>query len=106
MSISTPKTVAANMSGDLHLRLETDVVTATTYFKDLHNHHFQDTSTAQEGPSHDNSTMYEARVDIRKFSQFLQGQFNPTKVICSEFIIKKRGQHCELFFYVLSTRCY
>ena len=28
--------------------------------------------------------MYEARVDIRKLSQFIQGQFNPTKIICSK----------------------
>ena len=35
----------------------------------------------------DASTMYEARVDIRKFSRFLQGQFNPTKIICSKLCL-------------------
>ena len=35
----------------------------------------------------DTSTMYEARVDIRKFSRFLQGQFNPTKIICSKLCL-------------------
>ena len=39
---------------------------------------------AQEENSQDSRRVYEARVDIKKFSQFLQGQFNPTKVICSE----------------------
>ena len=34
------QTVAANMSGELHLRMEAEVVTATTYFKDLQNHQF------------------------------------------------------------------
>ena len=39
----------------------------------------------QEGSSQDVKTLYRARVDLRKFSKFLQGQFNPTKVICSEY---------------------
>jgi len=34
------QTVAANMSGELHLRMEAEDVTATTYFKDLQNHQF------------------------------------------------------------------
>lgn len=89
---SNSQTIAANMSGDLHVRLETDMVTATTYFKNLQNHHFQDTSMVQEDQSHDSSTMYEARVDIRKFSQFLQGQFNPTKVICSKWFYALTGK--------------
>lgn len=73
------------MNGELNLRLETDTVTVTTYFKDLQNHHFQDTSMvdARDGGSVTH-TMFESRVDVRKFSQFLQGQFNPTKVICSK----------------------
>lgn len=35
--------------------------------------------------SRDNTTMHEARIDIRKLGQVLQGQqFSPTKVICSK----------------------
>ena len=34
------QTVAANRCGELQLRLETDIVSATTYFKDLQNHIF------------------------------------------------------------------
>ena len=34
------KTLSANMSGELQIKLETDIVTATTYFKDLPNHKF------------------------------------------------------------------
>ena len=45
-----------------------------------------DTSVSPQSTP-DLTTLYEARVDIRKFSQFLQNQFNPTKVICSELII-------------------
>ncbi len=72
------------MNGELNIKLQTDSVTVTTYFKDLQNHHFQDTSMSE---SRDNDlTMCEARVDIRKFSQFVQGQFVPTKVICSKLL--------------------
>ena len=39
----------------------------------------------------DASVMYEARVDIRKFSRFLQGQFNPTKIICSKLSLSGMG---------------
>ena len=34
------QTIAANMSGELQLRIETEDVTATTYFRDLQNHVF------------------------------------------------------------------
>ena len=37
--------------------------------------------------SQDPSLFYEAKVDVKKLSQFLGGQFNPTKVICSEYLI-------------------
>ncbi|CAI8036134.1 Checkpoint protein HUS1 [Geodia barretti] len=75
--------VAANMSGELQLKIEADDVTATTFFRELQNHIF-DTSTAAD-ESRDSSTMYEVRIDIRKLGQILQGQhFNPTKAICSE----------------------
>ena len=38
--------------------------------------------------SQDPSLFYEAKVDVKKLSQFLGGQFNPTKVICSKYIIR------------------
>lgn len=88
------QTLAANMSGELHVRLETDTVTATTYFKDLQNNQFQDTSTTSQDDqqqSQDVTTLYEARVEVRKLSQFLQGQFNPTKVICSKWDLVRQG---------------
>jgi HUS1 checkpoint protein len=81
-TMSNYVTVAANMSGELQLKMEADDVSATTFFRDLQNHVF-DASTAGD-ESRDNSAMYEARIDIRKLGQFLQGQqFNPTKVICN-----------------------
>ena len=85
------QTISANLSGELRVVLETDEVTATTYFKDLQNNRFQDTSmTATSSRDQDDQqdplTLYEARVDVRKLSQFLQGQFNPTKAICSESV--------------------
>ena len=66
-------------------------MSVTTYFKDLQNNRFhdmsmaQDTSVAQDDlQSQDTLAMYEARVDVKKLSQLFQGQFNPTKVICSK----------------------
>jgi len=39
----------------------------------------------QANPSVDPEEMFEARVDIRRFAQFLAGQqVNPSRVICSE----------------------
>ena len=90
------QTVSANMNGELNLRLETDTVTATTYFKELQNHHFQDTSMVDHRDSGGvTNTMFESRVDVRKFSQFLQEQFNPTKAICSKSMFNVMYRVCE-----------
>ncbi|XP_064396750.1 checkpoint protein HUS1-like [Halichondria panicea] len=95
-------TISANMNGELNIKLQTDSVTVTTYFKDLQNHHFQDTSMSE---SRDNDlTMCEARVDIRKFSQFVQGQFVPTKVICN--VIDGRGLQIFLLHEDVSLQYY
>jgi HUS1 checkpoint protein len=102
-TMSNYMTVAANMSGELQLKMEADDVTVTTYFRDLQNHVF-DTSVAGE-VSRDNSTMYEARIDVRKFSQFLQGQqFNPTKVICN--VIDSKGLQVFLLHEDVSLQYY
>ena len=74
------------MEGELNMKIETDSVTVTTYFKNLQNHQFQDTSMMETRDT--GSAMSEARVEIKKFSQFLQGQFVPTKVICSKCTLK------------------
>ena len=93
-------TISANMSGELWVTLETDVVTATTFFKDLQNHHFSDAPVTEESVS----ALHEACVDIRKFSQFFQGQFNPTKVICN--IIDGKGLQLFLLHEDVSMQYY
>lgn len=52
----------------------------------LLSHSITDTSMVGDG-SRDATAMHEARIDIRKLGQVLQGQqFNPTKVICSKLL--------------------
>jgi len=77
------QTLSASQNGELRVGLTTDKVAVTTYFKGLQNHNFQDAPVAREYDT--TPTLYEARVDVKKFSQFLQGHFNPTKVICSKY---------------------
>lgn len=44
-------------------------------------------SQSSDAPEPDPHQFAEARIDIRKFAQFLTGQqVNPTKVICSKYI--------------------
>lgn len=92
------------MSGELHVSLETDTVTATTYFKDLKINQFQDTSMVQDDQqSQDTLTLHEARVDVRKLSQFLQGQFIPTKVICSKLLYCCTYYWTSLYFSLITA---
>ena len=39
-TLASPQTVAANRCGELQLKVETGIVTATTYFRNLQNHVF------------------------------------------------------------------
>ena len=78
--------LSANQNGEMKLSVETDMAAVTTHFKDLLN-----PSTLDQVPSsHDSSQarnfheFSKARIDIRKFAQFLSGQLvSPTKVICN-----------------------
>ncbi|MEQ2198517.1 hypothetical protein XENOCAPTIV_013991, partial [Xenoophorus captivus] len=82
--------VEANLNGEMNLKIETDLVSATTHFKDLGNppwgknicKHLSDGGPSQ---SRDPELMAEATVDIRKLQQFLVGQqVNPSKAMCSK----------------------
>nr|XP_057916231.1 checkpoint protein HUS1-like isoform X2 [Doryrhamphus excisus] len=86
----------ANMSGEMNLKIETDLVSVTTHFKDLGNPQWDD-DTSQGGPSRrrEPDTMAQARVDIRKLQQFLMGQqVNPSKAMCN--IVHQRVLHLIL----------
>ncbi|XP_063778710.1 checkpoint protein HUS1 isoform X2 [Pseudophryne corroboree] len=86
--------IEANGNGEINLKIETDLVSVSTHFKDLGNPPWgvsaetSQNSTQQRDPD----IMSEARVDIRKLLQFLAGQqVNPNKAICN--IVHKRMVH-------------
>ncbi|XP_071392740.1 checkpoint protein HUS1 isoform X1 [Centroberyx affinis] len=89
----------ANLSGEMNLKIETDLVSVTTHFKDLGNPPWgDDDGGSQDGggsQSRDPDSMAQARVDIRKLQQFLMGQqVNPSKAMCN--IVHNRIIHLIL----------
>ncbi|XP_011419857.1 checkpoint protein HUS1-like [Crassostrea angulata] len=87
--------LSANQNGEMKLMVETDMVSVSTHFRDLVNPVNKDrvpSSQSSDAPEPDPHQFAEARIDIRKFAQFLTGQqVNPTKVICN--IAKKKVVH-------------
>ncbi|XP_030065311.1 checkpoint protein HUS1 [Microcaecilia unicolor] len=85
--------IEANRNGEMNLKIETDLVSVTTHFKELGSPPWVfDDATQSSSQDRDPETMAEARVDIRKLQQFLAGQqVNPTKAICN--IVSKRIVH-------------
>ncbi|XP_035508165.1 checkpoint protein HUS1 isoform X2 [Morone saxatilis] len=87
----------ANLNGEMNLKIETDLVSVTTHFKDLGNPPWGDDASQDGGPSQsrDPEAMAQARVDIRKLQQFLVGQqVNPSKAMCN--IVHERVVHLIL----------
>ncbi|KAM8823325.1 checkpoint protein HUS1 [Spinachia spinachia] len=87
----------ANRSGEMNLKIETDLVSVTTHFRDLGNPPWGDDASQDGGPSpsRDPEAMVQARVDIRKLQQFLVGQqVNPSKAMCN--IVQDRVVHLIL----------
>ncbi|MEE6510277.1 hypothetical protein FKM82_029746 [Ascaphus truei] len=85
--------IEANRNGEINLKIDTDLVSVSTHFKDLGNPPWvSDDASQSSTQDRDPSSMAEARVDIRKLLQFLAGQqVNPTKAICN--IVHKRMVH-------------
>ncbi|XP_056376220.1 checkpoint protein HUS1 isoform X3 [Hyla sarda] len=72
--------IEANRNGEMNLKIETDLASVSTHFKDLGNPPWVSDEPSQSDPD----IMSEARVDIRKLLQFLAGQqVNPNKAICT-----------------------
>lgn len=72
-------TIFANMNGSLLLKVEADMVTIATFYKNLR--HPQIEGRSPPHPDPDQSC--EIKVDIKKFSKFLySSQISPTNVIC------------------------
>jgi len=87
--------ICGNQKGYMMLQVETELVTARTSFQGLEVPEFDEDSQAPS-KSWNPEEFACARIDIKKFSQFLCGQqINPYKVICN--IIHNQAVH---FFIV------
>ncbi|XP_025275799.2 checkpoint protein HUS1 isoform X1 [Canis lupus dingo] len=86
-NISNHLIMEANLSGELNLKIETELVCVTTHFKDLGNPPPASEDASQERPP---EQMAEVHIDIRKLLQFLAGQqVNPTRAVCRHL----KGSH-------------
>nr|XP_020481080.1 checkpoint protein HUS1 isoform X1 [Monopterus albus] len=89
--------IEANLNGEMNLKIETDLVSVTTHFKDLGNPPWGDGASqgSSSSQSRDPEAMAEARVDIRRLQQFLMGQqVNPSKAMCN--IVHEKVVHLIL----------
>ncbi|XP_056155540.1 checkpoint protein HUS1 [Lampris incognitus] len=86
----------ANMNGVMNLKIETDLVSVTTHFRDLGNPPWAAADSQGEGQSQrDPEAMARVRVEIKKLQQFLMGQqVNPSKAMCS--IVHQKVVHLIL----------
>ncbi|XP_022087084.1 checkpoint protein HUS1-like [Acanthaster planci] len=76
--------LSANQNGEMRLRVETDQVTVSTHFKDLEIPEWVNEGSESQTQGRQPDEMVGARVDIRRFLQFLTGQqLNPPKIICN-----------------------
>lgn len=83
-NLSNFVSLMANCSGDMKLKVETELVTVSAHFRDLGHPQWKDNSSQTNKNKEDSASFVEARVDIRKFAQFLCGQqVNPLQVICN-----------------------
>ncbi|XP_015276453.1 PREDICTED: checkpoint protein HUS1-like, partial [Gekko japonicus] len=92
-NLSNSIVIEANLNGDMNLKIETELVSVTTHFKELGNPPWVSGNGSQDSTQErDPESMAEARIDIKKLLQFLAGQqVNPTKALCN--IVSKRIVH-------------
>ncbi|XP_055661112.1 checkpoint protein HUS1 isoform X3 [Falco peregrinus] len=93
LRVAVELVIEANLSGEMNLKIETDLVSVTTHFKDLGNPPWASVDECQDSAQdRDLESMAEARIDIKKLQQLLAGQqVNPTKALCN--IVSKRIVH-------------
>ncbi|KAM4029391.1 checkpoint protein HUS1 isoform 3-T3 [Anomaloglossus baeobatrachus] len=93
--------IEANRNGEINLKIETDLVSVSTHFKDLGNPPWvSDESSQNSTQERDQDTMSEARVDIKKLLQFLAGQqVNPNKAI------SYTSGWSTLYYYMMTSLC-
>ncbi|KAM8967028.1 checkpoint protein HUS1 [Pelodytes ibericus] len=92
-NLSNLMVIEANGNGEINLKIQTDLVSVSTHFKDMGNPPlFSNRAPTVTIQRNEPNKMSEATVDIRKLLQFLAAQqVNPTKAICN--IVHKRMVH-------------
>uniref|UniRef100_A0A0E9R8T5 Checkpoint protein n=1 Tax=Anguilla anguilla TaxID=7936 RepID=A0A0E9R8T5_ANGAN len=91
-NLSNQLVVEANRNGEMNLKIETDLVSVSTHFKDLGNPTWGDDASQGQSQGRAPEAMAHARVDIKKLQRLLAGQqVNPSKAMCN--IVNKRMLH-------------
>lgn len=92
-NLSNYLVMEANLNGEMNLKIETDLVSVTTHFKELGNPPWGEDGSQSTSASHrDSEFMAQTRLDIRKLQQFLTGQqVNPSRAMCN--IVHNRILH-------------
>ncbi|XP_078274726.1 checkpoint protein HUS1 [Rhinoraja longicauda] len=95
-NLSNHIVIEANQNGEMNLKIDTDLVSVTTHFKELGNPPWVEDGTQSDSfQRRDPTNMAKARVDIKRLLQFLAGQqVNPSKAICN--IVNKKVIHFVL----------
>ncbi|KAI8749235.1 checkpoint protein hus1 [Biomphalaria glabrata] len=103
-NLSNYLSLSANRSGEMKLSVETDMVAVSTHFQNLLNPTWGNQDGCQILQSSQGQEEFAtARIDIRKFAQFLNGQqVNPKRVICN--IVHHRMVHFFLMHEDLSLQ--
>ncbi|XP_051872452.1 checkpoint protein HUS1 isoform X2 [Pristis pectinata] len=95
-NLSNHIVIEANQNGEMNLKIDTDLVSVTTHFKELGNPPWVEEGTQPDFfQRRDSTNMAKARIDIKRLLQFLAGQqVNPSKAICN--IVNKKVIHFVL----------
>ncbi|KAH9515175.1 DNA damage checkpoint control protein [Bulinus truncatus] len=105
-NLSNYLSLSANRSGEMKLSVETDMVAVSTHFQNLtHPTWSRDCgqSFLQSSNELEKKVFVTARIDIRKFAQFLNSQqVNPKTVVCN--IVHHRMVHFFLMHDDLSLQ--
>ncbi|XP_062898417.1 checkpoint protein HUS1 [Mobula hypostoma] len=95
-NLSNHIVIEANQNGEMNLKIDTDLVSVTTHFKELGNPPWVEEETQSYSfERRDSTNMSKAKIDIKRLLQFLAGQqVNPSKAICN--IVNKKVIHFVL----------
>ncbi|TRY69862.1 hypothetical protein DNTS_015324 [Danionella cerebrum] len=90
-NLSNHLVLEANLNGEMNLKIQTDLVSVTTHFKELGNPPWGE-DHSPSSPHREPELMAETQVDIKKLQQFLTSQqVNPSRALCN--IVHQRILH-------------